>query len=328
MASNITGDPVAIAAPDTQPGPDGDPVISFPSDGDPLNVASLEQAFEAIANRLAWLRDPQAIAEAWEQRTWGVQNARGQRRWFLDHLGIPSGRIVHWTEDWRGADSQSANGSSTFARTVRPWLAEIVKASLTTAVATKDPATAAADVTTKLSKLLLLQVGPDTGDKSTAYDNPEAAFSADNSMGLEVPVWPMAAALGDSIMQMYGLSSGTAALPGVAGFTGASFYYDDTVSPNWFVSVGNGAAVTNVDTNVAVAADAWQHLRVEWWGANVADDSASTVRFYIDGVQKGGDITSNLPTTGYAGKRIGIQRTGTGGNEKVYVGPVQYGYNF
>lgn len=55
MSSDFTGNPTAAEPPSPAPGPGVAPIVRKPSDGDPLNAASVSQDFQTLADFEAWL---------------------------------------------------------------------------------------------------------------------------------------------------------------------------------------------------------------------------------------------------------------------------------
>lgn len=110
----------------------------------------------------------------------------------------------------------------------------------------------------------------------------------------------------EAILQVSDLSDGTDTYWLRLGFIdtvtadqvdGVYFEYDSTVDASWRCKTASNSVRTPVDSTIDVAADTWYHLRIEV-------DAASTARFYVDGTQRCGDVTTNIPTgvgreTGY-----------------------------
>jgi len=69
-----------------------------------------------------------------------------------------------------------------------------------------------------------------------------------------------------------------------------------TASSNWQILAANNNTRTWVTTSTAVAEDSWLNLRI------IANNTQAY--FYIDGVQVGSTITTNLPVTTNAGTAI------------------------
>lgn len=80
-------------------------------------------------------------------------------------------------------------------------------------------------------------------------------------------------------------------------------YLEYTVSdPQWQCVTSAAGTRTPVDSAITVAADAWVKLRVEVTGT-------STARFYINDVQRCGDITTNIPSGAAQATQIMAQLT-------------------
>jgi hypothetical protein len=91
------------------------PVVDIITDlTDPVNAASVNQQFKVLADFLAWHALPRAKGAAGTSDVnWGAEivawrNALAQRRFGVDHLGFPNGRIIQWDENWDLASMATA----------------------------------------------------------------------------------------------------------------------------------------------------------------------------------------------------------------------------
>lgn len=109
MPTTITGSPTGTASPSAQPDPDTVPVLSAPADGEADAAASVNQAFTALANEVAYGKRPTAGAPSnptgldarFVQPIKAYRNARGKRRDFVDHRGfVNMAKISRWQERW------------------------------------------------------------------------------------------------------------------------------------------------------------------------------------------------------------------------------------
>jgi|GEM_PF-3727192 len=326
MPTNYDGVPGATQSPSSPPGPGVSPRFALPADGDNRNGATWAQMGKVAADFLAWLTDPFGISGSWAQRVWGVQNARLQRKWYLDHMGHPAGRIVKWTEEWpanypTGDNQNGPGGPTAFTHLSQVgWVATVTMAGSGPAFAGVAGFTGVNLPSTKLSNLLRIDVGATVGDYSLVARTQNQIFSADNSIAMEGDVWPGALAVAQSQIVW-----GFGGMP-TAGLIGGMFYTDG--SANWKCVCGDGSTLSAaVDTGVAVAGTAWQQLRVEWWGANVADNSASAMRFYIGGVLKA-TITTNLPTGQGCSPNMGAKKLSGSALLTSFFGVVQFSSNY
>src|ERR1700722_12586943 len=111
MPSPFTGDPTLAESPPPVPGPEQIPIRELPIDSDPPNGATFAQAYKTLLNFVAWFGDKFAIIGNWGQAVERWRNARKQVRFFVDHNGLPGGKIIKWTEDWSpGALNLGASG--------------------------------------------------------------------------------------------------------------------------------------------------------------------------------------------------------------------------
>ena len=70
-------------------------------------------------------------------------------------------------------------------------------------------------------------------------------------------------------------------------------------SANWRCYVANGSSGSNVDSGVAVVANAYSSFRIEYHGANSpvgVDAGGAVVRFFIDGAEVAEITTANVPS--------------------------------
>lgn len=328
MPTSYSGVATATQAPSPPPGPGVIPIVQLPADGDNENGATFAQEGKVLADFAAWSNDPLATSGSWAQRTWGVRNARAQRRWFLDHMGHPAGRVIKWTEYWPvpsggTADGQVNAGTAEFVKSCQVgWSAVVVKGGSGNARAlVRSPGDPISPPPSKLHNLLDVAVGTTIGDISRVGKNATCIFSADGCIAMDWEIWPGTVAVADS--QIFG---GFGARP-VSGLIGGLLYTDG--SANWKAVVGDGSTLSSVvNTGVAVAGAAWQSMRVEWWGANVSDDSANAMRFYIAGALVA-TITTALPTGGFCALSLGAEKLATPASQlQCFFGPVQYAQSY
>lgn len=95
---------------------------------------------------------------------------------------------------------------------------------------------------------------------------------------------------------------------------------------NWLCSHGGSGGFVSVDSGVA-GSIGLTRFRIEFHGATVADNGVRTLRYYINGVQKGGDITTLLPdATAGASAQIAVVNTNGGASGfSAPPGPIQVG---
>lgn len=325
MPTNHTGDPTVDFPPDGFPADGTTPVVQEPSDGDALDAASVEQAFEMSANRLAFEQYPFANASAWAQPIKQFKNARLQDRFAVDHMGHPRLRGIQWTERWRGDEDPGA-GSHTgvFEKTVERWNYVSVGTSSRVRPITLVSLTGLPTPTT--SRFLQLLVGNGSGDLCSAISDFQGLYYSGSSQGNEVSasadIFLPSGETGNPSNNAYTFGQGGAFADDTALIGGV--FEKKSTDANWFAVCGDGTTLsTRVDTTIPVSTR--QNLRVEYWPADTADDSAAAMRFYIDDVLRA-TITSNLPH-GAASPRINVvcaakRITSTGAS--IFFGPVRY----
>jgi hypothetical protein len=166
--------------------------------------------------------------------------------------------------------------------------------------------------------------GSQVGD--TVFLNFGGPFASTNGPAVDIDVYPEVASTGQ-VAYTFGLgqrfADDTALIGGV--------FEKKSTDTNWFAVCGDGTTLsTRVDTGVAVGAAAWNKLRVEWHGANVADNSTAAMRFYIADVLVA-TITSNLPTgaaTPSVNAVLGAKRASGSTVTSCYLGPVRFSQNY
>lgn len=90
----------------------------------------------------------------------------------------------------------------------------------------------------------------------------------------------------DSYTINTGLMDSVQTTPG----NGCYFSYTDSVnSGKWVINCTNGGTTTSVNTTTAPTAGAWHNYTV------IVNSAASSVSFFIDGVQVGSSITTHIP---------------------------------
>src|SRR6185436_13598067 len=85
---------------DTASAPEKVPVLNIPIAGELVTVSSMLSALKNLANHVSFLLFPKAKLNDWANGIVNFYHAGGHRRFRVDHLGFPMGRIVRWNEDW------------------------------------------------------------------------------------------------------------------------------------------------------------------------------------------------------------------------------------
>ena len=301
MPTNYTGNPTASHSPASQPGPGVLPIFQLPNDGEPLNVASLRQNQETAADYLAWLMAPKAVSGNFADPSWYTQNARGQTRFLVDHMGYPSApNIQRVTERWKGSDTLVGGGTATFSATDLSWTTLIVDSG-GGQITVIDPDTAGTFATRNAE----ISVGSGATDYSRIYTknywgvfgpSQGIAFEFDVRTDTHVDELHFSALLGN--VATNGAIGGTVGGIIGAGFVGMGFYKGNG-DTNFQMISGDGTNLsTPVDSGIAVAVTTHYKVRLEYLGSAVADDSTSTVRGYINGTELPSAITANIPGAG------------------------------
>ena len=290
---NYTGNPTATQLPAPQPHAGAVAVVALPQDTvDPLNESTIDQLAKMPTDWLTWLMAPTARSTQWAEDTHYWQNALGQKKFRVDHMGYPAGAFQQLVENWRGQDSQVGTGSGTFNNTNLRW-AVAVTSTVGGQVVVSSP-----DITpTFLVRNVQIEVGSGAADVSQIYAQELTTIFA-TTQGIAIE-WDLRTDI--SIDQMH-FSCGVADIPAgnyqgpTAGFAGMAFFKGNA-NADWMVVCGDGTALaTAVDSGVAVAATTHYKMRLEYLGSGVADDGVSAVRAYINNVLVA-TITTHVPTT-------------------------------
>lgn len=324
MPTNYTGDPTATQAPSAPPGPGIFPELAMPNDGEPLNVASLRQNEKVLADFAAWAASPTAILGNWADPAWFTQNARGQKRFLVDHMGFPSGRLLQLFEHWRGAETQTATGGYSFTSTNLQWTVALVSTGGSGQASVVDP-----DPTTIPERHLLLTVGTGGSDEVRLIGQPMGIFGANNAWEME---WDVFVGAGTN---QFRLAMGIVR-PGfpVYGDSGAGIggvvFKDDGTGSNWQSVTSDGTTLDTVqDSGEAIAASTLFKFRAEWMGAGVADDGVAAMRFYI-GPSLVGTFTAHVPTpdapTSIIAPSFALKRVAGATARSFHVSPVRISY--
>jgi len=100
MPTTYTGDPTATEAPDVAPEPETAIVINIPIATEGRTVSSIQQGFKNLTNQASWLKKPKAKSADYAGGIMAYRTALGHRRFRVDHMALPSGKIQHWREHW------------------------------------------------------------------------------------------------------------------------------------------------------------------------------------------------------------------------------------
>jgi hypothetical protein len=326
MSTNYTGSATATQAPAATPDPDNAPIDVLPADGDPLNAASVAQAFKVLADYIHAIKNPRSKSTSWPQALRRYRNARLQTMFAVDHLGLPSGRIVQWEEDWSNVllinkgNSDTVNGAW-----ANRWNFGLSGTGTNAGVAVSNP-----DPTIwPTSRYATLSVDTSVTDSTVEAQRGECITDANRAVTMQ---WeencPDPGDLGDAEIAMgislddqnYDDAGAWSALtsPGVA-------FVKRTGDTNWQCytkAVGGSAAYAT--TGVAANTTARRRFRIEILGANVADDSTARVNFFVD--------DTHVPVTLAVGNGVArpffrLSRTATGAAVSMHVGVVSWRHN-
>jgi hypothetical protein len=299
MSTNYTGNPTATQSPASPPGPGVAPETVLPADGDPLNAASVAQAFKVLADYEAWLTAPKAIVGNWIEPVLYFRNANGHRRFLTDHQGFPAGkyqiRRTTWVE--QGLVSFSSLGT---AHLTGSWSYELA-GSNTGSIASAEPNVAL----------------PDTGNSNYAFSphlfvtTPFVGFPGGTSIVLAEDLALRVLDSDDHALFMQwdyfdhnnvdnftevsmGLIGGPTFIGNASKFASATpvgaAFVKRQADTNWFAYTNEDPAVGGTGpvytaTGVSATPGARQRFRIDIIGPNESDDGNPHVIFQINGSQ-------------------------------------------
>lgn len=322
MPTNYTGDKNATQAPGFQPFGGAHILIRLPVDGDNLNGSTFAQAFKALADYVDFAFNPQARGDgtpgSFVPEIIAYSTALGHRRFGIDHLGFPGGRYFTKEIVWAGTGTAGANGflgANTGAQfpTMSDWRYKSNTASAGNAGVGASP----------YCPTMVLGPGTGSGEYVTISAGEYGDLRVDNHVVVEFLAWLLPAA-------NVRFSLAVTELPGdhVDNESNWMGFRVDGAG-NW-LTVTKAAGLETVNDSLVVPAvyagvtpPRPNRLRMEWHGANVADNAQTAARFYIDG-NLVATHTTNLPIDQEIGLAIGGLRSAawaSGNNGQIFVGP-------
>lgn len=207
-----------------------------------------------------------------------------------------------------------------------PWR---IKTNLTTfAVGVSRVGFFGPDATTPLHRWVGMEAGDTAGDYAELYRQTQMSYSNDLAFALD---W-----------EMY---VGAVNIPGRHVFVGmGEESYIPTPGPgpsqnyalfelgptgNWLCSCAGAGVAGGANSGVA-AVVGWHRFRIEFHGANVAEDGVRALRYYIDGALVA-TVIANIPVVGsFSGAHMSILNTGGGSSGLTFPmrpGPMRYRSN-
>ena len=312
MPTTYTPDPTATQAPAAQPDPVGLPLLSLPAASEGATAASIAQPFKVLADFIAWLKAPRAKSGSWAQPIVQYLNARLQNRFYIDHMGYPTGPYTGWDEDW----CRPIFGGP-WPTSGDLWVATPGTGSITTRAPANGP---------PLARLFnLLKITPPTAAATSTSMTRLGTCVVDDSMGVSLKWYAALSAGGTNhttfVMGLVDASGGGAGVPGFGAWFSKT--NSDTV---WQCNV-NGQP--SQSAGIGPGSNIIHDFRIEIYGPSIADGGAGTTVFYIDGALvatfAGIPIASSSDPleTAFAG----LTTTTGGAAVTLYVGPVKYRQN-
>jgi hypothetical protein len=313
MATPYTGDETATQAPSPPPGPDVAPIVVLPDDGDADNAASVAQAFKVLADFIAWLMAPLAVVAAWAQTIFWWSDARGNKRFVIDHFGFPAGALDARTEMWQPAAGFAVSGAGPTTNGSWTWTSN---ASGSGSVVNAPGIVVGANFSS-LSPCLQINVDGTGSGKTGSWGEAATSIFVDESI-VELEFDAEAYTV-SGIQWDMGFAAN-----GAPGSISKGVYFSRPVGAgvNWQCITVDGGSPTTVDSGILATGGTHHQFRIIVVGASISDDSTARALFYIDGALVA-NITSTLPVNNGSlmGPSFGGQTSGSpGGTQTLLVG--------
>ena len=337
MSSNYTGNPAGVQSPSPTPDAGSPPIVTLPADGDALIAASVAQMAKVPADALAFFQAPFANPSAWGQPVMPFRDAKLNRRFVVDHFGLPRGSYSGWVEDWTPSGTFSQGGSAgTFAAGRWSVVMALGGSGATPQSVSVSPATVypspplpalfGSFTSVNAHRSLAMSFGADVGSRSEvrlADGNVTSTFADDTLLSLEADVTLESTIFADWVP--LGFTTTNELVNGIN--DGAYFYRDNGSPSNFHCRTIVGGVQTDVDSGVASTTNVRHNFRIVLVGATADDASTARALFFIDGAEvSGGGITTHLPVNlGLAMIPIfGGTNTSATSTAGLIVGPVRY----
>jgi hypothetical protein len=206
-----------------------------------------------------------------------------------------------------------------------PWLAKMTQA--VNAVGTSSVTFAAPDGTaTKPHRMVQLEAADSATDYAMLYRKAELTFSDDLTFALEWEIYVAAVGIPNRIV-MVGVCE-EELLPFTSSAQNFAVFELDPTG-NWFASCAGGGVNAGFDTTIPPTVG-WTRFRIEFHGANVADNGTRALRYYINGALVA-TMTAHLPaTTAAGGVHMSIYNPSGGASGVAHplrVGPMRFRSN-
>lgn len=295
MSSTYTPSPTATQAPAGTPA-SGNLELTLPSDGDAASAASIAQALKVLADFTAFARAPFANASIWSQEILAAQDAHLNKRWALDHWGLPRKTTIEWTEDFTPAPAFNATATGTLSagrQSIVTFGAGAFTGSAqpgTTYSNPPYPASLAGTVVPDMTRQFVGVIDAGTAGNRTEIrldqDYVGSCFGDDTLISCE---WDFQNFTNLSVIWVVGFTDAGELVNNV--HHGAFFIRPNAAGANWLCRTINGGAPTEVDSGI-LASTTMRTFRIDLVGGSVSDDSVARALFWIDGA-----LVANISTT-------------------------------
>jgi hypothetical protein len=272
MPSTYVGDATLAESPSPAPSPISVPQLTLPSPGDGDTAASVAQAYKALANEVTWLKTPRGVVGNWNQPLRKYENARQQNRFLIDHMGYPAGDLIAYDEYFDRYPAASAFPTSFDAL---GWRAVVGTGNVTLRPPGGVPAN---------PLFPKVELAPSTALNDTSLIwRIGSARANTNDLGLSLRWKACLSEVGaNRTTVVMGLTDAAASAGTDPPIYGA-YFRKTSADTNWqcYFKTQSGT-LSSVDSGFLMGVGVFQDFRIEIMGTNVADDSVSAIRYYIN----------------------------------------------
>lgn len=295
MSTVYSGSATATQAPSDPPVDGTAPKVTLPADGDPLNAASVAQAFKVPADFLTFLRNAFANSGTFGQpiESWSDQNLN--KRTEVDYAGLFRDNTFRWTEDFTPGSGFSSAGTGT--TNVGRWSIVNVGAGAATYSEPPayvysnppQPASLVGRTVHNTSRELAIEVdGGASSNRSELRMNDNYVTASYGDDALISCEWHATNFTNLSVAWSIGFAGDGEFVDNIQ--HGLFFYRPDTVGTNWICRSINGGSPVDVDSGVLATAGVTHVFRIDFVGANYLGGTGHAF-FWIDGTLVGNAVT-------------------------------------
>jgi hypothetical protein len=283
-----------------------------------------------------WFDSPFARGLSWTREIISWKNARGQRRFGVDHFGYPNGQIIQWDENWDQNNLSSGSwiaadvtypitADETFSYGIGKWA---WRASCTGA--SEGRIRTMAPTNQRWHRVLRISFPAPSGGIIECGLLDVAAtsvFSDDMAITLDwnAEINGSGTTGGDTIVMGFRCDNQR-----INAINDGMFFIKGTSDTNWQCRCITAGVPQSFDSGVSAGTTAYHRFRIAALGSSVNDNASREVRFFIDDTNVG-VITSRIPVSSGTDLRLEPVFGGFSGAASdvisLDIGPVRYRQN-